>query len=124
MTEVLTSIAGISTFVVAQDGPELKDSRDITDMLANAAYQGADMMIIPVARLTADFLDLKTKIAGEMLQKFVNYKVRCVIMGNIADRVAKSKALHDFVYECNQGRHINVVLDELELEAQLAREAA
>ena len=59
-----------------------------------------------------DFFDLKTKFAGEILQKYVNYGIRLAIVGDFTN--VKSKALKDFIYECNNGKYFYFVssLDE------------
>lgn len=59
-----------------------------------------------------DFFDLKTKVAGEILQKYVNYDIRLAIVGDFKN--VKSKALNDFIYECNNGKYFYFVnsLDE------------
>ncbi|WP_083996437.1 DUF4180 domain-containing protein [Desulfosporosinus acididurans] len=51
-----------------------------------------------------DFFDLKTKLAGEILQKFVNYHVRIAIVGDFSGY--KSKSLKDFIYESNNGKDV------------------
>ena len=47
------------------------------------------------------FFDLKTGVAGEMLQKFSNYSFRLAIVGDFS--CYASKSLRDFMYECNNG---------------------
>jgi len=51
-------------------------------------------------------------LAGEILQKFSNYRVRLAIVGDFS--TFTSKSIKDFIYESNKGRHINFVssLDE------------
>ena len=38
-----------------------------------------------------------------MLQKFVTYQFRVVILGEISEYLKASSALNDFVRECNRG---------------------
>ncbi|MDO4771844.1 DUF4180 domain-containing protein, partial [Porphyromonas sp.] len=56
-----------------------------------------------------DFFDLKTKIAGDILQKFSQYQMPLVIVGDFSKY--KSKSLNDFIFECNKGKQINFVRD-------------
>lgn len=65
-------------------------------------YQGFDKVIIYRKNIVSDFFDLKTKMTGEILQKFSNYRVRLVIIGDF-ENVAR-KSLRDFIYESNNGR--------------------
>ena len=60
-------------------------------------------------------------LAGEVMQKFVNYQRQVVILGDLAEAVAASDALRDFVRESNRGRSVWFVADRAELEAKLAR---
>jgi hypothetical protein len=50
---------------------------------------------------------LRTGKAGEILQKFSNYRVQLAIVGDYSKY--NSKSLTDFIYESNKGRNINFV---------------
>ena len=52
--------------------------------------------------LGEDFFILSTGVAGEILQKFINYHVKMAIYGDYSRYT--SKPLHDFIYESNQGK--------------------
>jgi hypothetical protein len=80
---------------------------DGLDLLGKLYYQGFDKIVIHEKNITPDFFDLKSGIAGEILQKFSNYRVRLAIVGNFAKYTSKS--LNDFIFESNKGRHINFV---------------
>jgi PadR family transcriptional regulator PadR len=67
---------------------------------------GAETIAIPVERLDEDFFVLRTRVAGEFVQKFVTYGVRLAILGDISKYKNDSKAFHDFVYEANRGRDL------------------
>ena len=54
--------------------------------------------------IVEDFFVLSTCLAGEILQKFVNYGVRFAVYGDFSNYTSKS--LNDFIYECNKGRDI------------------
>ena len=56
------------------------------------------------AVLTDEFFDLSTRLAGEVLQKVINYQLRLAIYGDFSGY--KSRALQDFIYESNKGNHI------------------
>lgn len=51
-----------------------------------------------------DFFILSTKIAGEILQKFILYNFKLAIVGDFSGYT--SKPLKDFIYESNKGRDI------------------
>jgi hypothetical protein len=73
---------------------------DILDLMAEARYNDSGCMIIHAEDLGTEFFDLKTGIAGEILQKFSNYRMRLSIVGDFS-RV-KSKSLKDFIRESNR----------------------
>ena len=85
----------------------IKSAEDGLDLLGNIYYQGFDKMIIHEKNLTPDFFDLKNGLAGEVLQKFSNYRIRLAIVGDFSSYSGKS--IKDFIYESNNARLINFV---------------
>ena len=94
------------TYVCTAEGKKLRTERDATDLIGEALSQGANLAAVPVERLDDDFFHLKTRVLGEFIQKFVNYRMRLAIVGDISHHIADSPSLRDFVYEANQGGHI------------------
>lgn len=76
---------------------------------------------MPASRLDPAFLDLRTRMAGEFVQKVVNYQLRLAIVGDIQAAVEVSDALRDYVREANRGRHVWFVAGLDEVAAKLAR---
>ena len=58
-------------------------------------------------------------IAGEILQKFSNYRVQLAIVGNFSKYSGKS--LHDFIYESNKGGQIHFVNSVSEALVKLSK---
>ncbi|MCU0437386.1 MAG: DUF4180 domain-containing protein [Raineya sp.] len=79
-------------------------TEDGLDLLGSLYFQGFDKVIIYQNNITPDFFDLKTGIAGEILQKFSNYRVQLAIIGDFSQYTSKS--LQDFIFESNQQGHI------------------
>ncbi len=77
---------------------------EVMDLIGNADYQGARKVMIHADQLPPEFFDLKTGIAGEILQKFSNYRMQLAIVGDF--REVSSKALRDFIFESNKRRQI------------------
>jgi hypothetical protein len=77
---------------------------DGLDLLGNLYYQDFDKIIIHEKNITSDFFDLKNGIAGEILQKFSNYRVRLAIVGDFTKYTGKS--VNDFIYESNKGKQV------------------
>ena len=74
---------------------------DANDLLGNAYYQGFDGMIISADKISPRFFDLKTRLAGETLQKFSTFRMRLAIVGDFS--VFPSENLKSFIYESNRG---------------------
>lgn len=85
----------------------IKTTQDGLDLLGSLYYQGFDRIIIKEKNITSDFFDLKNGMAGEILQKFSNYRVRLAIVGDFTQYPGKS--IKDFIYESNNIGHINFV---------------
>lgn len=89
------------------------DEQSALDVFMSLAYEtGENKFIISKDNLIEDFFDLRTKIAGEILQKIINYKMKLAIIGDFSKY--KSKSLRDFIYECSSGRDIFFVKNEFE----------
>ena len=89
------------------------------DLLANLNHEGCSNFILYKENLTEDFFDLKTRVAGEILQKLVNYGIRLAIVGDFS--IYRSKSFQDFMYESNKGNHVFFVGSEDEALRVLTR---
>jgi hypothetical protein len=85
----------------------VNSTQDVLDLLGSLYYQHFDSVIIHEHNIRKDFFDLKTGIAGEMLQKFSNYRFRLAIVGDFSKYTGKS--IQDFIFECNKNGHISFV---------------
>ena len=97
---------------LTSDDTIINKTEDGLDLLGNLYYQGFDRIVLNEKYITPDFFDLKNGIAGEILQKFSNYRVRLAIVGDFSKYTSKS--LNDFIFESNKGRHINFVASTTE----------
>lgn len=120
MTGTVRNLHGFTVFVCNSDGPKLRGDHDTRGVIGDALSNDAQVIVIPVARLDPDFFKLRTRVAGEMLQKFVNYRFRVAIVGDVSAHVAASDALRDFVYESNKGNSVWFLADADALSAKLA----
>jgi len=81
---------GFSFAEILSDEIEIKDAQDALEIIANCAYQGANGIIIYEKNISSDFFDLKTRIAGEVLQKFSNYQSKLAIIGDFTKFTRKA----------------------------------
>jgi hypothetical protein len=98
----------------------LRNDRDAVQLITAVWENRASLLVIPVECLDEDFFRLSTRIAGEIIQRFVTYRVRVAIVGDISRHVAKSTALRDFVLEANRGDQVWFVTSLEELGQRLA----
>ncbi|UWG99129.1 DUF4180 domain-containing protein [Dehalobacter sp. DCM] len=106
--------------VVNSDEILITDVQSALDLMATVRYEtGCNNVILTKAAINEDFFDLKTKLAGEILQKFINYQMKIVIIGDFSGYTSGS--LRDFIYECNKGRDIFFLPDEEQAVEILSR---
>ncbi|MFE6138507.1 DUF4180 domain-containing protein [Bacillus sp. NPDC057893] len=96
---------GINIAVVRNDTLVISDIQSALDLLATVQYEvDSKRIIIHKSLISESFFDLKTRLAGDILQKFINYSVKIAIVGDFS--MYASKSLKDFIYECNKGKDI------------------
>ena len=97
----------------------ITDVQSALDLMATVRYEtGADRMILPKAALDQRFFVLSSGLAGDILQKFVNYQLKVAIVGDFSGYT--SKPLRDFIYESNNGSHVFFVGSEAEALEKLS----
>lgn len=79
----------------------IKTAQDMLDVMAAAP---SNIIVIRKENLDDSFFDLRSGLAGEILQKASNYSVRLGIVGDFSHYTSAS--LRDFIYECNKGTQI------------------
>ncbi len=91
--------------VVDSKGKLITDVQSALDLIVTVKYETECMNIaISKEAVTDDFFILSTGLAGEILQKFINYGVRFAVYGDFSGYT--SKPLKDFMYESNMGKDI------------------
>jgi hypothetical protein len=113
-------IVGGKNIAILNSGKvEINETQDALDLMADADNLSARSIIIKKEHLPEAFFNLKTRFAGEVLQKFSNYNVRLAIVGDFSN--ISSKALRDFIYESNRTGHINFVSSMDAAKKELAK---
>ncbi|MFG0260940.1 MAG: DUF4180 domain-containing protein [Novipirellula sp. JB048] len=67
-----------------------------TDLIGSASYMEVELLVVPVSRVDPAFFDLSTGVAGELVQKAANYRVRLAIVGDVTPWTATSSSLRAF----------------------------
>jgi hypothetical protein len=87
----------------------INNAQEALELLVNCMTRGTNKVVMRDNNLNKDFFDLKTGVAGEVLQKFSTYDGYLAIVGNFDHYTGRS--LHDFIYESNKQKRINFVSD-------------
>ena len=119
MPEVVQDRNGWRVLACSPEGPTLRGEADALEVIAQASAHEVDLLVIPAERLDEGFFRLSTRMAGEIVQKFVNYRLRLVIVGDLSERLANSSTLRAFVDETNRGNQVWFVPDLAELDRRL-----
>lgn len=106
--------------LVKDTAPLILDEQSALDFMMTVQYEAeTNRIAVRKEAVTEDFFLLSTRLAGQVLQKFINYDVKLAIIGDFSKY--DSKALRDFIYESNQGRDIFFVPSEEQAIERLSR---
>jgi hypothetical protein len=120
MPSRIQQIFGVCVFRYSEDEEVLRGVQDAVDVIGEAGAQNAGLVAIPMGSLDRGFFKLRTGLAGEMLQKFINYRLRVDLLGDFTELASQSTALRDFIRESNRGNTIWFLTDLEELRNRLA----
>ena len=96
---------GIICAIISGDDTVITDAQSALDVLMTAKYDiGTKNIAISKKLVAEDFFILSSGLAGEILQKYINYGGRIAIYGDYSHYT--SKPLHDFIYESNKGKDV------------------
>jgi len=103
MEVIIHEASGQKIAQIAGEGIFLGTAQEALDIMVDPGLGGANRIVIDRKNIIPDFFDLSTRIAGEILQKFVTYRVKLAIAGDFSDA---SESLKAFIYESNRGSQI------------------
>ncbi len=89
----------------AESSEAIANRQDALDLLAYCDEAGSNLIMIDEAHLHQAFFDLKTGLAGTIMQLFTIYYVKAAIIVDLNN--IKSKRFHELVYECNKRNQVN-----------------
>ncbi|HBR02496.1 MAG TPA: DUF4180 domain-containing protein [Ruminiclostridium sp.] len=106
--------------IVNSDKVCISDGQTALDFMMSVNYEtGCHSIVINKDAIAEDFFILSTRIAGEILQKFINYHFKLAIVGDFSRYT--SKPLKDFIFESNKGKDIFFVSSENEAVEKLIK---
>ncbi|MCX6121727.1 MAG: DUF4180 domain-containing protein [Ignavibacteriales bacterium] len=78
--------------------------QDILDLLACGNENETNLFLLEETNFISEFYDLKTGLAGEILQKISTYRARQAIVGSF--EMAESKKFGEVMVELNKGSQV------------------
>ncbi len=115
----IIQVEGKNIAEIISDKIIISETQDALDLMADAGWQGAVGLMLNAGNFTPAFFDLKTGIAGDILQKFSTYNMRLAIIGDFS--CVKSRSLDDFIFESNKYGRICFVSSREEAIEKLSR---
>lgn len=107
--------------VITGNEPVITDVQSALDLIMTVKYEtGTNLLAVDKAAVTEDFFVLSRGLAGEVLQKFINYQAKIAIFGDYSKYT--SKPLKDFIYESNMGKDIFFVATKEDAVDKLTRQ--
>jgi len=90
---------------IESEGILISDPQSALDLMMTIKYEkDCGRLILDKKAINGEFFRLSSGVAGEVLQKFINYHIKLAVIGDFSKYT--SKPLHDFIYECNKGNDI------------------
>ena len=91
--------------VIRGDEVVVTDAQSALDLLMTARYDlGTKNIVMNKKLIKEEFFILSSGLAGDILQKYINYGGRIAIYGDYSHYT--SKPLRDFIYESNKGHDV------------------
>jgi PadR family transcriptional regulator AphA len=95
----------------------INSENDALDLIALCWEHDASAIIIHHTVLSEDFYNLKTKIAGNIIQKFINYGIKAAII--VPKETIQKGRFKEMALETNKGNHFRLYESKKEAEAWL-----
>ncbi len=111
---------GTNIAIIFGEDKIITDAQSALDLAMTVKYEtGAERIVIPKEVICENFFILSTGLAGEILQKFMNYHIKAAIYGDYSKYT--SKPLKDFIYESNHGNDFFFVASQEEAIQKLTQ---
>ena len=106
--------------VIRSDEVVVTDAQSALDLLMTARYDlGTKNIVMNKKLIKEEFFILSSGLAGDILQKYINYGGRIAIYGDYSHYTSKPR--RDFIYESNKGHDVFFAATEEEAVDCLCR---
>jgi hypothetical protein len=118
MNIVTHNVDGTEIAEMQSRGIIIRSARDAMDIIGQLLGQHITKLILHERQLCPEFWQLSNGLAGEILQKFINYSVGVAFIGEFEKY--KSKSLQALIHESNLGKQVNFLADIERAKARLS----
>lgn len=103
----------------ASDEVAISKEQHALDLISVCMENGIELIIIYEEVLSEDFFNLKTGLAGAILQKLMNYHVKAALVIKNEEKIAGR--FREMVIEANKGNDFRVYQNLMEAESWLLK---
>ncbi len=80
MNTTLNNDSTIPYLFITDSEPVINNISDALDLIAACGEQGTNLLLLKVENLSPSFFDLSSGLAGEVLLKFSNYRLKVALI--------------------------------------------
>jgi PadR family transcriptional regulator, regulatory protein AphA len=102
----ITQVNGIRFLECNMDGGVINDEAEALDLVALCGENQVDTVLLQTQNLAPGFFDLKTGIAGRIMLKLSNYKIRVAAV--LPSDTTNQGRFYEMVLETNRGNQFRV----------------
>lgn len=95
----------------------IENEHDAVDVIGVCGEHNSTRLLLYAENLTDQFFDLKTRVAGQILQKFMNYGIRAALV--LSPDFVQQGRFAEMALEANRGRYFGIFHDKAEAEQWL-----
>jgi hypothetical protein len=115
----ISQVNGVEIAEIISEEVLISEVQDALDIMGECSFMGSNRIIVNKKNIIPGFFDLKTGIAGDILQKFSTYQVKLAIVGDFSSY--NSNSLNDFIFESNKHGRVNFANSTEEAKKRLAQ---
>ncbi|QJD82095.1 DUF4180 domain-containing protein [Cohnella herbarum] len=97
-------LAGKKAIELGSSETQIREEQDVLDLISACWEHGTELILLEADSLSEDFYKLRSGLAGHVLQKFVNYRMKAALVipgdktlqGKFKELIAESNKGNDF----------------------------
>ena len=104
-------------YLKANSGTSIKSEDDVLDLIAACWESDVSNLMLFEDNLSAEFFKLSTGLAGQLMQKLINYQIKAALI--IPDPEGLTDRFKEWALELNKGKEIRIFRTVTEAESWL-----